>query len=78
MKISDSFYPARESQEGNVQAIFHKVNGVTYWYIFGNKVIADYYMKICSSFLGKFDFPSFALMNAGNFSGWPTHHGQLN
>ena len=35
-------------------------------------------MKICSSFLGKFDFPSFALMNAGNFSGWPTHRGQLN
>lgn len=29
MKISDSFYPARESQEGNVQAIYHKVNGVT-------------------------------------------------
>ena len=28
MKISDSFYPARESQ-GNVQAIYHKVNGVT-------------------------------------------------
>lgn len=40
--------------------------------------IADYYMKICSSFFGKFDFPSFALMNAGNFSGWPTHRGKLN